>query len=641
MKKLLTSLATITLIGGSVTSATAYIKAPQNYNQMPNQSTANETAQDIVNKLNGKTIHLDFTSWKGQKIDDNLPLFRDEIVAQGILTKDEAQYITNTDILNVINKPYIYINNIVIGVTKDGSHASTNNKGRLSIDGEAEYIAAVLSGKTINLDPNFWYGKDLDSHGKEFKDAIVSQGILTRYEAQYLQIYGKAYLVMRIHVFTGCSFTVTKDGKSYVAKNVTINVGWRNNSSWKIYKFNNILYVNDPQKGLYDSTDEGKTWTLIYGITPQKYKIDWVKQYGHYPNGKTVVFFQVSDSSAKDGSTLHYINPISGECETLNSDGGPVWGTVYGQSFLVAFENYTNTFLVYVNYPVGSRRILSSSVTDPTSSLQWADFTYDYPPGPNSANQLVYSQYIGEWILFWGAGIAQTLGFYYSSQNRWDYTTSYNVTKFWEVNWDGDFYDFLGCYYKAGSYYGGLYQADRYSWSGSGYYPWAAGWTENYGVPVTSRINQMLTWNGGIFVLTNQGTYIYSGSWAQWAFPGAVKNDPMAWMKVINNNAYIDVPGVGLYRASDIGLDPVFIPPQGVSINSIEEEQGFIFLSTTEGLYKSTDNGQDFYKVNGLNVTDPGFNKDNITSTANEFWVTTSNGLYESSFGDVWTQVKF
>ena len=171
-------------------------------------------------------------------------------------------------------------------------------------------------------------------------------------------------------------------------------------------------------------------------------------------------------------------------------------------------------------------------------------------------------------------------------------------------------------------------------------------WYKNdSGMTANSQINQVLSWNGNIYVVTNHGTYLYGttgvGYWVRWQFPGAVKYDSMTWMKAINNNAYIYVPAAGLYRASDVGLDPVFIPPQGVSINSIEEEQGFIFLSTTEGLYKSTDNGQDFYKVNGLNVTDPGFNKDNITSTANEFWATTSNGLYESSFGDVWTQVKF
>ena len=240
-------------------------------------------------------------------------------------------------------------------------------------------------------------------------------------------------------------------------------------SSWKIYKFNNILYVNDPQKGLYDSTDEGKTWTLVYGITPQKYKIDWVKQYGHYPNGKTVVFFQVSDSSAKNGSTLHYIDPISGECETLNSDGGPVWGTVYGRSFLVAFGTLWNVFLVYVNYPTGSRRILRSSVTDPTSPLLWWCLPYNKlynEPHINGVRQLAYSQYLNEWMMVWGGGTVQTLSPYPRDLNSgwWDWTRSYNITKFWEVKWAGAFYDYIGCFYKPGVYAGGLWQGGAYSW---------------------------------------------------------------------------------------------------------------------------------------------------------------------------------
>ena len=99
MKKLLTSLATITLIAGSVVNATAFkqINHRQNINDpttKANGTASNEDVEDIASKLFHKTIKLDPNVWLGKNLATEQSALNAAIVKLGVLTADEAKYVT-------------------------------------------------------------------------------------------------------------------------------------------------------------------------------------------------------------------------------------------------------------------------------------------------------------------------------------------------------------------------------------------------------------------------------------------------------------------------------------------------------------------------------------------------------------------
>ena len=81
MKRIISTFAVLAIVGSSVTTTTAWTQNKHQLSQTSGLGVTNETAQDIANKLNGKTIHLDVAAWNKAKISDNLPLFRNEVAA--------------------------------------------------------------------------------------------------------------------------------------------------------------------------------------------------------------------------------------------------------------------------------------------------------------------------------------------------------------------------------------------------------------------------------------------------------------------------------------------------------------------------------------------------------------------------------
>lgn len=108
MKRLLSTFAVLALATTTATTSTAWIKHTQQFNadktKASNKTTQNETAQDIANKLEGKTINLPFNEWVGQKIMDNISLFQNDLVNQGLLTQDEAQCVYNGNVTWMVLK---------------------------------------------------------------------------------------------------------------------------------------------------------------------------------------------------------------------------------------------------------------------------------------------------------------------------------------------------------------------------------------------------------------------------------------------------------------------------------------------------------------------------------------------------------
>ena len=81
-------------------------------------------------------------------------------------------------------------------------------------------ICKKLWGKTIGLHASYWVGKDIFDYHQQLANAIVKQGILTQEEVQYVS-WGHLLINEPKH-YSGCDFTIKKDGVTSVAKYITL-----------------------------------------------------------------------------------------------------------------------------------------------------------------------------------------------------------------------------------------------------------------------------------------------------------------------------------------------------------------------------------------------------------------------------------
>ncbi len=90
----------------------------------------------------------------------------------------------------------------------------------------------------------------------------------------------------------------------------------------------NILFCGSRSKGLYKSTDYGKTWTSAYEVALSTA----VKSDLNNVNGISFVMFDESQGKNADGSTKTIYIGISQKTENLqvSKDGGATWNTVAG-----------------------------------------------------------------------------------------------------------------------------------------------------------------------------------------------------------------------------------------------------------------------------------------------------------------------
>ena len=184
MKKLLTSLATITLIGGSVVNATAFKQTEQQQNindpnPKGNWMTSNEDAEDIASKLFHKTIKLDPNTWLGKNLAADQAAVNTTIVQQGILTADEVQYVTwNSLQINVAGWYW----NEGFTVKKDGATATGSVAINAATGETTAQIAAKLSKATLQFNYDWWNGKSLKDNWAQISQIITNEHILTKAE---------------------------------------------------------------------------------------------------------------------------------------------------------------------------------------------------------------------------------------------------------------------------------------------------------------------------------------------------------------------------------------------------------------------------------------------------------------------------
>ena len=215
MKKLLTSLATITLIGGSVANVAAFkqISHQPNINNLTpkviNRTAANEDAEDIAGKLFHKTIKLDPNVWLGKNLATDQANFNAFLVKLGILSSAEAQYVTWGN-LN-INVAGWYWSKADFTVKKDGATATGNVTLNASTGETTAQIAAKLNKETLKFNYDWWNGKDVAANWAQIPQMLANEHLLTRAEASVV-----------IGVSFG-DFTVTKTGQPYYIMGFDVN----------------------------------------------------------------------------------------------------------------------------------------------------------------------------------------------------------------------------------------------------------------------------------------------------------------------------------------------------------------------------------------------------------------------------------
>ena len=268
MKKILNSLATITLICGSITSMSALtaknerIPAPYIEPAIPSK------AQAEANKLDHKTVTLNETTeyeYADKTAAQDAAAIKEVLVNSNILSATEAKDFsfnntkqlyfelnynigfsvttpakqTASGVFDIyINQPPKKIKASLIGpsnpkasligpsnpkaslIGPSNPKASLIGPSKLIASETAEDIANKLFHQTIKLDPNNWLGQNLATEQTAFNAAIVQLGILTAGEVKYV-----TWNSLQINVagwYWNEGFTVKKDG-AIATGNVAIN----------------------------------------------------------------------------------------------------------------------------------------------------------------------------------------------------------------------------------------------------------------------------------------------------------------------------------------------------------------------------------------------------------------------------------
>ena len=224
MKKLMISLATVVLITGSVTSATAMVYQKTKTDSVgSSKTTTNEDAEDIAAKLWNQSIKIVPNFWVGKSIQDYQKEFNAAVVRDRILTQDEIQYVTWGN-LN-INLAGYFFNKLTFSVAKNGAVAT----GTSTIDADtgettAQIATKITKATNIKLNYNYWNTKAVQGDLPALRDILVNDHILTKAEAS---------LITDVN-----ATTITKAGQ--ITLNLTVN-DYKTNSNASL----NTDVVND------------------------------------------------------------------------------------------------------------------------------------------------------------------------------------------------------------------------------------------------------------------------------------------------------------------------------------------------------------------------------------------------------------
>ena len=186
MKKLLTSLATLSLMAGSLANVTAFVhqKPPVANNHSVAQKTTNEDAEDIASKLWNKTVKIDPNFWLNKDIKSDQTDFNKQLIQQGIITQDEAHYVSWASFN--ISKAGWFANKGTFTVKKDGATAT----GHVTVDATGGETISVIADKinkaNVRFNLNYWNQKAVGSYLSQLQAILANEKIVTKAEASVI-----------------------------------------------------------------------------------------------------------------------------------------------------------------------------------------------------------------------------------------------------------------------------------------------------------------------------------------------------------------------------------------------------------------------------------------------------------------------
>ena len=236
MKKLLTSLSTFVLVAGSAGGIATWTTW-QSHHQVgvatQKTSVANETAQQIADKLNGKTIDLDPRFWAGDNLFFHQKYLISLLVKQGLITAAESKYVFWVG-SKVINWDEVSRGTLTVLKDKQTVKADMFFDSSYQLNETAQQIADKIKNKTIQLDPFFWLDQKITDYPKRLREDFVEQGILTYKEAHYISWGPQHFVVNKPVLRPGNIVNVTKNGQTVSAGNVTIDVRYVSETAQQI-----------------------------------------------------------------------------------------------------------------------------------------------------------------------------------------------------------------------------------------------------------------------------------------------------------------------------------------------------------------------------------------------------------------------
>ena len=186
MKKLLASLATVVLVGGSVAGVTAFTQMHQQTATKVQPQPKHQLGAGVVNpyaianKLRKHTIKLDPNVWLGRNTKDFGSQINAIVVKDGILTQDEASYVTWSSVNLSVAGWYWTVN---FTVTVPGATATDNVALDMDSGETPAQIVAKLEKRDPTLNFNYWNGKNLQTNLAELRSILVNEDFLTKVEA--------------------------------------------------------------------------------------------------------------------------------------------------------------------------------------------------------------------------------------------------------------------------------------------------------------------------------------------------------------------------------------------------------------------------------------------------------------------------
>ena len=229
MKRLLVILTAMILLPSSVANPNLWMHRNNPHQIITNVKSTNEDVEDIANKLFAKTIKIDPSFWLDKDIKTDSSQFNAAIVKAGILTQDEAQYVS----WNSLNIDYAgwYWNKGVFTVSKDGATATGYLTINAGLNETMQQIATKLENATINFNYNYWNNKAIQNYSSEIQNILVNEKILTKTEASDVGVDVPLTITSAGQLTT--SFDVNDDNTEATAS-VKLNVNNDGNSAAEI-----------------------------------------------------------------------------------------------------------------------------------------------------------------------------------------------------------------------------------------------------------------------------------------------------------------------------------------------------------------------------------------------------------------------